>query len=54
MQHQAHHCILCSQHVHLDRHRCAEVIAGNEQLQAAHEDLSAFDLGKTLTLTWTC
>lgn len=26
IQHQAHHCILCSQHVHLDRHRCAEVI----------------------------
>lgn len=26
MQHQAHHCILCSQHVHLDRHKCAEII----------------------------
>lgn len=26
IQHEAHHCILCSQHVHLDRHRCAEVI----------------------------
>ena len=26
MQHEAHHCILCSQHVHLDRHRCAEVV----------------------------
>ena len=26
IQHEAHHCILCSQHVHLDRHKCAEVI----------------------------
>ncbi len=26
MQHEGHHCILCSQHVHLDRHKCAEVI----------------------------
>ena len=26
LQHQAHHSILCSQHVHLDRHKCAEVL----------------------------
>ena len=26
IQHQTHHCILCSQHVHLDRQKCAEVI----------------------------
>ncbi len=26
LQHADHHAILCSQHVHLDRHRCLEVI----------------------------
>ena len=26
MQHEDHHAILCSQHVHLDHHRCLEVI----------------------------
>ncbi|MFA6134914.1 MAG: nickel-responsive transcriptional regulator NikR [Phycisphaerae bacterium] len=26
IQHEDHHAILCSQHVHLDRHRCLEVI----------------------------
>jgi len=26
LQHQDHHAILCSQHVHLDRRRCLEVI----------------------------
>jgi len=26
IQHRDHHCILCSQHVHLDHHNCLEVI----------------------------
>lgn len=26
LQHEDHHCILCSQHVHLDHHNCLEVI----------------------------
>ena len=26
LQHEDHHAILCSQHVHLDHHRCLEVI----------------------------
>ncbi|MDY7010584.1 MAG: nickel-responsive transcriptional regulator NikR [Planctomycetota bacterium] len=26
LQHADHHAILCSQHVHLDRHKCLEVI----------------------------
>lgn len=26
IQHKDHHCILCSQHVHLDHHNCLEVI----------------------------
>jgi len=26
MQHKDHHAVLCSQHVHLDHHRCLEVI----------------------------
>jgi CopG family nickel-responsive transcriptional regulator len=26
IQHREHHAILCSQHVHLDNHRCLEVI----------------------------
>lgn len=26
LQHEAHDSILCSQHVHLDRHQCAEVV----------------------------
>ncbi len=26
LQHADHHAILCSQHVHLDRHQCLEVI----------------------------
>jgi len=26
LQHEDHHAVLCSQHVHLDRHRCLEVI----------------------------
>ncbi len=26
MQHEDHHAVLCSQHVHLDHHRCLEVI----------------------------
>ena len=26
IQHEDHHAILCSQHVHLDAHRCLEVI----------------------------
>ena len=25
-QHDEHHCVLCSQHVHLDAHQCLEVI----------------------------
>jgi len=26
LQHEDHHAVLCSQHVHLDHHRCLEVI----------------------------
>ncbi len=26
VQHSAHQAVLCSQHVHLDRHRCLEVV----------------------------
>ena len=26
LQHEDHHAVLCSQHVHLDLHRCLEVI----------------------------
>lgn len=26
LQHADHHAVLCSQHVHLDRHKCLEVI----------------------------
>ena len=25
-QHDEHHCVMCSQHVHLDSHQCLEVI----------------------------
>lgn len=26
LQHQHHHCVLCSQHVHLDAHNCLETV----------------------------
>jgi CopG family nickel-responsive transcriptional regulator len=31
IQHEDHHAILCSQHVHLDEHKCLEVILMNGQ-----------------------
>ena len=33
IQHRDHHCILCSQHVHLDHHNCLEVILMRGQAQ---------------------
>jgi CopG family transcriptional regulator, nickel-responsive regulator len=33
IQHRDHHCILCSQHVHLDHHNCLEVVLMRGQAQ---------------------
>jgi CopG family nickel-responsive transcriptional regulator len=35
IQHEAHHAVLCSQHVHMDRHKCLEVVI----MRAAPESL---------------
>ena len=44
IQHEDHHCILCSQHVHLDHDRCLEVIlmqGRSEQLRRVADAIIA-------------